>query len=199
MLLLYVSTRSWSQPSHKPSSTALIVCSKESHITTFVHLLLASGLPFTNLRIPELDYCSHVTIELWEKTSAKDAKQSKDFSIRLSISEGAHSPAVLDSNVDAVSGLYFVARTMPRGDTETPLGEIPIWWSWRGAENARLYIRCTHTVMATPCQAPPLHKMWGKGTCWPLAVGAVETWEGRFRKPPHGARHPPTGGNRIRP
>lgn len=74
--------------------------SKESHITTFVHLLLASGLPFTNIRIPELDYCSHCTIELWEKSTSKG---QKDFSIRLSISEGAHSPAVLDSSVDAVS------------------------------------------------------------------------------------------------
>lgn len=73
--------------------------SKESHITTFVHLLLASGLPFTNIRIPELDYCSHCTIELWEKSTSKG---QKDFSIRLSISEGAHSPAVLDSSVDAV-------------------------------------------------------------------------------------------------
>lgn len=51
------------------------------------------------MRIPELDYCSHITIELWEKSTAR----SKDFSIRLSVSEGAHSPAVLDSNVDAVS------------------------------------------------------------------------------------------------
>jgi inositol hexakisphosphate/diphosphoinositol-pentakisphosphate kinase len=56
-------------------------------------------LPFTNVRIPELDYCSHVTLELWEKASGKG---QKDFSIRLSISEGAHSPAVLDSSVDAV-------------------------------------------------------------------------------------------------
>lgn len=98
--------------------------SKESHITTFVHLLLASGLPFTNVRIPELDYCSHVTIELWEKSSGNAGaptgaaglapafgnKAQKDFSIRLSISEGAHSPAVLDSNVDAVSGLILPSQ-----------------------------------------------------------------------------------------
>lgn len=80
-------------------SLACFYFTKESHITTFVHLLLASGLPFTNVRIPELDYCSHCTIELWEKTSTTG---NKDFSIRLSISEGAHSPAVLDSSVDAV-------------------------------------------------------------------------------------------------
>ena len=88
-----------------------IVNRKESHITTFVHLLLASGLPFTNVRIPELDYCSHVTIELWEKSSGNASTQrQKDFSIRLSVSEGAHSPAVLDSNVDAVSSRYQIAK-----------------------------------------------------------------------------------------
>lgn len=81
-------------------SLASFYFTKESHITTFVHLLLASGLPFTNIRIPELDYCSNVNIELWEKSSSRG---QKDFSIRVSISEGAHSPAVLDSNVDAVS------------------------------------------------------------------------------------------------
>lgn len=86
-------------------SLACFYFTKESHITTFVHLLLASGLPFTNVRIPELDYCSHCTIELWEKSTGSG---QKDFSIRLSISEGAHSPAVLDSNVDAVSPSVYL-------------------------------------------------------------------------------------------
>jgi inositol hexakisphosphate/diphosphoinositol-pentakisphosphate kinase len=89
-----------------PQEPALM-SSKESHITTYLHLLLASGLPFTNIRIPELDYCSHCTIELWEKTTSKGAK---DFSIRLSISEGAHSPAVLDSSVDARHSLTVQPR-----------------------------------------------------------------------------------------
>lgn len=89
-----------------PKAPALMI-RKESHITTYLHLLLASGLPFTNIRIPELDYCSHCTIELWEKTTSKGAK---DFSIRLSISEGAHSPAVLDSSVDARHSLTVQPR-----------------------------------------------------------------------------------------
>ncbi|RXK41207.1 cortical actin cytoskeleton protein asp1 [Tremella mesenterica] len=92
-------------------SLACFYFTKESHITTFVHLLLASGLPFTNIRIPELDYCSHCTIELWEKSSGNASNRGhKDFSIRLSISEGAHSPAVLDSNVDARHSLTVQPR-----------------------------------------------------------------------------------------
>ena len=65
---------------------------------------MSSGLPFnTNVRIPELDYCSHCTIELWENSSGNAAvRGQKDYSIRLSISEGAHSPALLDSSVDSV-------------------------------------------------------------------------------------------------
>ncbi|CAK9782518.1 actin cytoskeleton organization and biogenesis-related protein [Cutaneotrichosporon oleaginosum] len=91
-------------------SLACFYFTKESHITTFVHLLLASGMPFTNVRIPELDYCSHVTIELWEKSTPRNGQAVKDFSIRLSISEGAHSPAVLDSNVDARHSLTVQPR-----------------------------------------------------------------------------------------
>lgn len=75
--------------------------SKESHITTFFNLLILSGIPIVSGKnVPELDYCSHCTIELWEKSTGGG---KKDFSLRLSVSEGAHSPAVLDSNVDAVS------------------------------------------------------------------------------------------------
>ncbi|ORY35466.1 putative actin cytoskeleton organization and biogenesis-related protein [Naematelia encephala] len=92
-------------------SLACFYFTKESHITTFVHLLLASGLPFTNVRIPELDYCSHCTIELWEKSSGNAAtKGQKEYSVRLSISEGAHSPAVLDSSVDARHSLTVQPR-----------------------------------------------------------------------------------------
>ncbi|ORX38575.1 actin cytoskeleton organization and biogenesis-related protein [Kockovaella imperatae] len=88
-------------------SLACFYFTKESHITTFVNLLLASGLPLGPVRIPELDYCSHCTIELWEKSAMGG---HKDFSVRLSISEGAHSPAVLDSSVDARHSLTVQPR-----------------------------------------------------------------------------------------
>ncbi|KAI0092724.1 histidine phosphatase superfamily-domain-containing protein [Irpex rosettiformis] len=73
---------------------------KESHIHTLVNLVLLSGLPIANRRIPELDYCSHITFELYERNHGR-GRTDKEYSIRLSLSEGAHSSNVLDSALDA--------------------------------------------------------------------------------------------------
>ncbi|KAG8922448.1 hypothetical protein FRC01_014037, partial [Tulasnella sp. 417] len=61
---------------------------KESHIHTLVNLVLYSGLPIANPRIPELDYSSHITFEF----------------------EGAHSSNVLDSALDARHALNVKPR-----------------------------------------------------------------------------------------
>lgn len=112
---------------------------KESHIHTLVNLVLLSGLPIANRRIPELDYCvsvreifwteyyltisvccsrisrTHRTqpnlglnnvltpcyrFELYERNHGR-GRTDKEYSIRLSLSEGAHSSNVLDSALDA--------------------------------------------------------------------------------------------------
>ena len=39
------------------ASSLTLYFTKESHIHTLVNLLLSSGLPIANRRIPELDYC----------------------------------------------------------------------------------------------------------------------------------------------
>ncbi|KAG8954007.1 hypothetical protein FRC04_000991 [Tulasnella sp. 424] len=82
---------------------------KESHIHTLVNLVLFSGLPIANPRIPELDYSSHITFELYER-SGGHSKTDKEYSIRLSISEGAHSSNVLDSALDARHALNVKPR-----------------------------------------------------------------------------------------
>jgi len=82
---------------------------KESHIHTLVNLVLQSGLPIANRRIPELDYCSHITFELYERNHGR-GKSDKEYSIRLSLSEGAHSSNVLDSTLDARHSLNVQAR-----------------------------------------------------------------------------------------
>ncbi|KAB5592378.1 Cortical actin cytoskeleton protein [Ceratobasidium theobromae] len=74
---------------------------KESHIHTLVNLVLLSGLPIANPKIPELDYASHITFELYERVGGRGGKLDKEYSIRLSLSEGAHSSNVLDSALDA--------------------------------------------------------------------------------------------------
>jgi hypothetical protein len=90
------------------NSLACFYFTKESHITTLLHLILASGLPIIpNMRIPELDYCSAISFELYERHSGSAGTGQKDYSIRVSVSEGAHSPAVLDSAVDAVCSLSW--------------------------------------------------------------------------------------------
>ncbi|VDB90089.1 unnamed protein product [Peniophora sp. CBMAI 1063] len=82
---------------------------KESHIHTLVNLVLHSGLPIANRRIPELDYASHITFELYERNHGR-GKSDKEYSIKLSLSEGAHSSNVLDSALDARHSLNVQPR-----------------------------------------------------------------------------------------
>ncbi|KAI0005061.1 cortical actin cytoskeleton protein asp1 [Russula compacta] len=82
---------------------------KESHIHTLVNLVLLSGLPIANRRIPELDYASHITFELYERNYGR-GKSDKEYSIKLSLSEGAHSSNVLDSALDARHSLNVQQR-----------------------------------------------------------------------------------------
>ncbi|CED82972.1 actin cytoskeleton organization and biogenesis-related protein [Phaffia rhodozyma] len=90
-------------------SHASFYFTKESHIYTFCNLVLAAGLPMDKKKkIPELDYASHITFELYERSYPEE--QRKDFSLSIAISEGAHSPAVLDSSVDARHSLNVQAR-----------------------------------------------------------------------------------------
>ncbi|KIL70080.1 hypothetical protein M378DRAFT_156134 [Amanita muscaria Koide BX008] len=90
-------------------SSLTVYFTKESHIHTLVNLVLLSGLPIANRRIPELDYASHITFELYERNHGR-GKSDKEYSIRLSISEGAHSSNVLDSTLDARHSLNVQPR-----------------------------------------------------------------------------------------
>ncbi|KXN90246.1 Inositol hexakisphosphate and diphosphoinositol-pentakisphosphate kinase [Leucoagaricus sp. SymC.cos] len=90
-------------------SSLTVYFTKESHIHTLVNLVLLSGLPIANRRIPELDYASHITFELYERNHGR-VKTDKEYSIRLSLSEGAHSSNVLDSTLDARHSLNVQPR-----------------------------------------------------------------------------------------
>ncbi|KAF9058218.1 histidine phosphatase superfamily-domain-containing protein [Panaeolus papilionaceus] len=90
-------------------SSLTLYFTKESHIHTLVNLVLLSGLPIANRRVPELDYASHITFELYERNHGR-VKSDKEYSIKLSISEGAHSSNVLDSTLDARHSLNVQPR-----------------------------------------------------------------------------------------
>ncbi|KJA24658.1 hypothetical protein HYPSUDRAFT_38740 [Hypholoma sublateritium FD-334 SS-4] len=90
-------------------SSLTLYFTKESHIHTLVNLVLLSGLPIANRRIPELDYASHITFELYERNHGR-GNSDKEYSIRLSLSEGAHSSNVLDSTLDARHSLNVQPR-----------------------------------------------------------------------------------------
>jgi inositol hexakisphosphate/diphosphoinositol-pentakisphosphate kinase len=94
---------------NKGGSSLTAYFTKESHIHTLVNLVLSSGLPIANRRIPELDYCSHITFELYERNHGR-GKSDKEYSIKLALSEGAHSSNVLDSTVDARHSLNVQQR-----------------------------------------------------------------------------------------
>ncbi|PPQ77760.1 hypothetical protein CVT25_011195 [Psilocybe cyanescens] len=90
-------------------SSLTLYFTKESHIHTLVNLVLLSGLPIANRRIPELDYASHITFELYERNYGR-GNSDKEYSIKLSLSEGAHSSNVLDSTLDARHSLNVQPR-----------------------------------------------------------------------------------------
>ncbi|KAH6914927.1 cortical actin cytoskeleton protein asp1, partial [Coprinopsis sp. MPI-PUGE-AT-0042] len=90
-------------------SACTLYFTKESHIHTLVNLVLLSGLPIANRRVPELDYCSHITFELYERNHGR-GKSDKEYSIKISLSEGAHSSNVLDSTLDARHSLNVQPR-----------------------------------------------------------------------------------------
>ncbi|KIY71429.1 hypothetical protein CYLTODRAFT_369287, partial [Cylindrobasidium torrendii FP15055 ss-10] len=94
---------------NKGGSSLTLYFTKESHIHTLVNLVLLSGLPIANRRLPELDYCSHITFELYERNHGR-GKSDKEYSIKISLSEGAHSSNVLDSTLDARHSLNVQSR-----------------------------------------------------------------------------------------
>ncbi|CEQ39539.1 SPOSA6832_01065, partial [Sporobolomyces salmonicolor] len=78
---------------------------KESHIHTLVNLVILSDLPIVMPHVPELDYMSYLAFEVYERSKG----DSKELSVRVTLSEGAHS-AVLDASLDAKHALQVQPR-----------------------------------------------------------------------------------------
>ncbi|GAA6040194.1 hypothetical protein JCM8097_004177 [Rhodosporidiobolus ruineniae] len=78
---------------------------KESHIHTLVNLVTLSDLPIVMPHVPELDYMSYISFEVYERMKG----DNKELSVRVTLSEGAHS-AVLDASLDAKHALQVQPR-----------------------------------------------------------------------------------------
>lgn len=78
---------------------------KESHIHTLVNLVTLSDLEIVMPQVPELDYMSSITFEVYQRTK----QDNKELAVRVSLSEGAHS-AVLDASLDAKHALQVQPR-----------------------------------------------------------------------------------------
>lgn len=89
---------------------SFIYFTKESHIYTLVNCILEGGIRTRIERsaIPELDYLSHITFELYESED-KDAA-TFTYSIRISITPGCHTFDPLDVQLDSKHSIGSAPR-----------------------------------------------------------------------------------------
>lgn len=89
---------------------SFVYFTKESHIYTLVNCILEGGIKTKIERnaIPELDYLSHITFELYESED-KDA-DTFAYSIRITITPGCHTFDPLDVQLDSKHSIGCAPR-----------------------------------------------------------------------------------------
>ena len=89
---------------------SFIYFTKESHIYTLLNCILEGGIStkISRQAIPELDYLSQISFELYE---ARDNETGQfNYSIRISLSPGCHSYDLLDVHLDSKHNLQCAPR-----------------------------------------------------------------------------------------
>ncbi|CAJ0637764.1 6583_t:CDS:2 [Entrophospora sp. SA101] len=83
---------------------------KESHVHTLLNVVFLSGLPtrISKNEVPELDYLTQITFELYERL--RGISGEKEYSLRVAFSQGAHDPNILDLKLDARHCLNVAPR-----------------------------------------------------------------------------------------
>ncbi|RCH82263.1 hypothetical protein CU098_003704, partial [Rhizopus stolonifer] len=83
---------------------------KESHVHALLNLIYLSGVPTKVPRntLPELDYLTQITFELYERN--RQSVLDKEYSLRIGFSSGAHYDSVLDLRMDAEHCLKVAPR-----------------------------------------------------------------------------------------
>ncbi|KAI8373147.1 histidine phosphatase superfamily-domain-containing protein [Radiomyces spectabilis] len=97
---------------------------KESHVHALLNLVYLSGVPTKVPRnsLPELDFLTQITFELYERNRHQD--DDKEYSLRIAFSPGAHYDSVLDLQMDAEHCLKVAPRKnlIPHLSLEEVLG-----------------------------------------------------------------------------
>lgn len=82
-------------------SKAFIYFTKESHVYTLLNCILEGGIrtKISRNKIPELDYLSHISFELYESEDKDEGTFA--YSIRIAITPGCHTYDPLDVQLDS--------------------------------------------------------------------------------------------------
>ncbi|PKY42739.1 cortical actin cytoskeleton protein asp1 [Rhizophagus irregularis] len=93
-----------------PTPCTRLYFTKESHVHTLLNVVFLSGLPtrISKNKIPELDYLTQITFELYERH--RGLSGDKEYSLRVAFSPGAHDPNILDLRLDARHCLNVAPR-----------------------------------------------------------------------------------------
>ncbi|KAI7819141.1 histidine phosphatase superfamily-domain-containing protein [Gamsiella multidivaricata] len=103
---------------------------KESHVHTLLNIVYLSGIPtrISKSEIPELDYLTQITFELYERSGpgtplsspvnpsistsphGPQSPQSPEYSLRIGFSPGAGNPNILDLQMDSKHCLSVMPR-----------------------------------------------------------------------------------------
>jgi inositol hexakisphosphate/diphosphoinositol-pentakisphosphate kinase len=95
---------------HSGDAKSFVYFTKESHIYTLLNCIMEGGIRTKIKRsaIPELDYLSSITFELYEALDQET--NSRTYSIRIAISPGCHTNDPLDVSLDSKHAIGSAPR-----------------------------------------------------------------------------------------
>jgi inositol-hexakisphosphate/diphosphoinositol-pentakisphosphate 1-kinase len=95
---------------HSGDAKSFVYFTKESHIYTLLNCIMEGGIhtKIKRSNIPELDYLSQITFELYE--AHDQDTETRTYSIRISISPGCHTNDPLDVSLDSKHAIGSAPR-----------------------------------------------------------------------------------------